>query len=325
MATRTEEKRSRLTADYNTKQLVFPANYASQHNTNAGQLVVFQINRISGANIQKKAVIKGLSNGSSIGFNNLYGTEVSMQGAAGNSSMRGKTDTALGAGAVYAPTDESIVLPFPGAWNISESVQWNSTEMGVAGRAQDFGNSLAEGNKQAVKDQAWDSFTRSVAGAIQSVGLPKIKDYYEMKSGYSENPYSEVLFRGANNRVIPLQWNLTPRNFKEAVILRNIIHRFRFHQKPELKYNQADSKNSSFIIAPSTFDIHFIDATDGTRITWVPKVATCALTNITVNGTPNGEYSITKDGQFTSVTLELNFLEMVLPMKDVMVDPDDSY
>ncbi|BAU40032.1 hypothetical protein [Ralstonia phage RSP15] len=323
--TPTDAKRNRLKAPDQPKQLIFPENYYDKTKENAGHLVIFQINRIAGAKIEKRAQIKGLQDSAQIFGNKLYGNEVAMQGAAGVGSVRGKTDDwRLGPGAVYEPTDESIVLPFPQNYNISTNVQWNSTEMGVLGRAQDLINSALDGNGKAALGQIKDSLPRTLAGVAQSLGLPKFKDYAELRSGYSENPYSEVLFKGVSNRTIPLQWQLTPRNMKEAIALRNLIHRFRFHSLPEIKYMEGE-KNASFLIAPSTFDIHFIDATTGERITWVPKVSTCALTNITVNGTPNGEYSITKDGQFTSVVLELNFLELTLLLKEMLTDPTDSF
>jgi hypothetical protein len=118
-----------------------------------------------------------------------------------------------------------------------------------------------------------------------------------------------------------MMFNLAPRNEREAVVVNRIINKLKFHQHPEYRQGTA---NTSYFLHPSTFDISFIDLSKGATNPWVGKMTTCALTMLSVNGTPNGEYSVLKNGHFTTCTLELTFTELSLLTKTDFVDPMDS-
>jgi hypothetical protein len=49
------------------------------------------------------------------------------------------------------------------------------------------------------------------------------------------------------------------------------------------------------------------------------------LTSVDGDFTPNGQYTVSKDGQYSAVTLNLMFTELVLPTKDSMTSIDASY
>lgn len=313
------------TTSSTSEQLIFPADYVQTVSEHPGHVVVFEINRIQGERLSK---IKGLSKNSGTKIKGAYSDEVSMNTSAAQTSARNKDfGSGLGGnnGGVYVKTGESIVLPIPSNFNLNDSAQWSNSDLGDVGRAIDMGTSVYGDEWDTILYNAKDAGLRTAAGALEKVAHTKVIDYIDIKSGTLANPYSEVLFRGMNNRIVPMQWTFVPKNAKEAELLQAIVHRFRFHQRPEIKYKASSSRNTSYLLASSTFDISFIDLNTGKHIKWLPLISTCGLTTIDANVTPNGQYTVTTDGQLSAVTLSLNFTELVLPTKENMTDKDYSY
>lgn len=325
--TNTERKYAKLQSTRMSKQLVYPDDILNDPG-NHGVVIVFEVNRVVGSKTDNKRTnIKGLESNKGGGrVQGAYGNEVAMQTSVGNGSWRSKDVTAkgvIGPGKIYQKTDESIVLPFTQNFQTTQNIMWNTTNLGALGRAADFVNSMGEDGREAW-DQAKEGAVRAGAGALQGLGVANAKDALEISSGISANPYQEMMFQGVGNRVFPFMWTFVPRNRQEAEMVAAIIHRFRFHSLPELKSSKGEL-NSAYLIAPSTFDVSFINAKTGERVKSLPMVATCALTNITVNGTPNGEYVIGPDGHFVSCTLELMMTELITLQKESLNDMDNSY
>lgn len=321
----TKDKYNQLnqTSSSLSDQLIFPVDYDTTVGEHPGNVVIFEINRVLGDKVAGGTNISGLQTKK----NKIKGTtqEVDMYGIAGKASARNKTVADIGTGNIYKKTGESIVLPFPSNFKMNDNAQWANTELGGLGRTTDTLQSIYGDNISENAEHITDSAKRTAAGLLGSLSKTKALDYLELKTGVLANPYSEVLFRGMNNRVIPFSWTFVPKNMKEALALQAIIHRFRFHQRPEIKYKSSASGNTSYLVAPSTFDIDFISLKTGKHLKWAPKISTCALTSIDGDFTPNGQYTVTKDGQFSAITLNLMFTELVLPTKDSMVSIDSSY
>lgn len=321
----TEQQYARLNGDTDAKstQLIYPIDLAND-DTYSPQVVVFEPNVMSGHQVDYSEPLTKPANQ----INGIYGTEVAINTAVGgNGSLRNKkgfSDFKDGkTNATYKKTDEKIILPMPNAFNLTYAAQWQSSDIGALGRGLDFVNSMKDHNWGVLGEQAGEAWKRSGAGAIQALGLANVKDYLELTSGVSVNNFTEVLFKGIGNRIIPFSYTFTPRNIKEAEVVRAIIHRFKYHMMPEFKF---DGNNNSYMLHPSTFDISFIDlANGGKHNEWALKVSTCALTNISLNNTPNGEYSVLTNGAPTAVTVDLIFTEMVTLSKEMMLSPEQSY
>ncbi|ACV50030.1 gp48 baseplate tail tube cap [Delftia phage PhiW-14] len=175
--------------------------------------------------------------------------------------------------------------------------------------------------------QVLQSVPRMVAGGVEAAGGPNIRSFTELATGAKQNAFAEVIFGSVNNRFFPFQWTLTPRNAEEAETIRQIVHRFRYAQMPDMLFGE---KNGSFYRAPWTFDIHFVDITTGKESKWWPKIGTCALTAVSVNRTPNGEFSVIRSGDGTaevpsSTVIDLQFTELFVLSKENMEDPNNSY
>ena len=139
----------------------------------------------------------------------------------------------------------------------------------------------------------------------------------EKAFGVASNPYMEVLFDAMSLRTFTYNFKFAPKNERETAEVQKIIQVFRFHMVPELRGGQ-----SRFLGLPSQFDIHYMYQPMGNAQSsnsminpYYNKIATCVLTNCTVNYTPDGVKSF-RDGSPTQITMELQFKETELLTKD---------
>ena len=322
-STEAQYRKLRGDTDAKSTQLIYPIDLAND-DTYSPQVVVFEPNIIAGHNVDYTTPLTKPANQ----ITGVYGSEAAINtNVGGNGSLRNKkgySDFKKGKfNGMYKKTDEKIVLPMPNQFNLTYAAQWQSSDIGALGRGLDMVNTMKDHNWGAVAEQAGEAAKRGLAGAVQSLGIANVKDYLELTTGVSQNNYTEVLFKGVGNRMIPFSYMFTPRNLKEAQVIRAIIHRFKYHMMPEYKFGE---ENNSYFLHPSTFDISFIDLNNGGKQNpWQIRMSTCALTNISLNGTPNGEYSVLTDGSPTAVQVDLMFTEMITLSKEDMTNPEDSF
>jgi len=324
--TSTADKIAKLTNSTTTaSQLIWPSGYDSDLTNNPGMVLLFEISRIEGERLTNE---KASGSSTKKTIKGSYGTEAAIQGQAGAASLRNKAvdsvTTAGGTSGVYKKTNQSIVLPMP-AITTSDSAQWVNTDLADIARVQDFGSTIFGDDWKTIETVAKDTGLRVGAGALEKLSGTKVMDFLSLRSGALANPYSEVLFKGMNNRILPLTFKMVPKSAAEAKSIQAIIHRFRFHMRPSMKYASSASGNSSYLIAPSVFDISAIDLSTGSQITWFPKFSSLALQTCDVNYAPEGTPSFMTDKGIGAVTMTLNFEELSIVMQENMSDPSNSY
>jgi hypothetical protein len=138
-------------------------------------------------------------------------------------------------------------------------------------------------------------------------------------TGTVVNPLLEMIYRSPNFRTFQFDFMFYPRNVREAIEVQNILERFRFHQSPELVKGAE-----GFLIPPSEFEIVFYY--NGKQNPNIPAIATCVLTNTTVNLAPNGwsalevpgfdEPLLGWTGMPTAIQLTMQFRETTYLTKD---------
>jgi hypothetical protein len=72
-----------------------------------------------------------------------------------------------------------------------------------------------------------------------------------------------------------------------------------------------------YLIPPSEFDIEF--QFNGQKNPNIPKIATCVLENIDINYTSSGTWTTFDDGLPVEIYLQLNFKEVEMITKDLIV------
>jgi hypothetical protein len=221
---------------------------------------------------------------------------------------------------LYSRSGESVTLPMPRSLEFSYSTNWANEELGAiaAGvdQVSDYEKLAGEGGVNLAKRLG----ANTIASVVNSLsgGKVKAKELLSLATGSVANNYAETMFKSVSNRTIPFSWNLTPRNSKEAMAIDSLLRMFRFHMLPEYKQNIGNG--NAYLMYPSSFDIVFW--LEGAPNPFIPRVGTCALTQMSINGTPNGQYISMIDGAPQSVTLSLTFMEMQTLSKDSVASPD---
>lgn len=139
------------------------------------------------------------------------------------------------------------------------------------------------------------------AGAITDslTGVGQAAQIY----GRPINPKVEVLYANTMQREHRFDFIFSPSSQKESESLRQIIKTLRYHAAPEL----STGTGSFFWIPPAEFDITFFHR--GEENTRIPRINTCALTQIDVSYSPNGTWSTFQDGYPTQIRMQLAFRE----------------
>lgn len=213
----------------------------------------------------------------------------------------------------YVMTNTTIDLYMPPEVAATYTSEWNSESLGIAGAAVDGSlglyNSSGMGDgwnkiKNYFSDNSGYGVMNTAAGTLQGVTSISAKDTLSVITSTTENPYMEVLFKGITNREFTFTFKMIPRNKPEQEIIKRIVHEFKFHRAPEFK----NDGNNAYMIFPSEFDIQFIHK--DSENPWLFKISTCALTNVTINYSPDGNYSSHSDGAPFATELTLSFMEL---------------
>ena len=176
-------------------------------------------------------------------------------------------------------------------------------EKALAGGADDVKNLLKS-------DTAKNALIAFFAG--QAVGARLMG----RSTGAIINPNLELLFSGPGLRTFNFTFKLTPRNIEESEVIRKIIRAF--------KRNSAVQTATSafFLKSPRIFKLEYIYK-DGGQHPYLNKFKPCALTNFSVNYTPDGSYMVFNDtGSLTAYDIQLSFTEIVPVYADDYNGPD---
>lgn len=220
----------------------------------------------------------------------------------------------------------AIALHMPNQLQIRYGVQWQDKDMltetaaiesmslgsvaaAAAGGAlaKAAGNSAAKG--AAIGYAGYNMLANSsMTTALSLQNLPG-GDALQAGSGIAVNPKKEQVFRGVDFRTFNINYEFYPRSIEEARNVLNIIQQFKFHMHPEYK------DDSTFLfIYPSEFDIFYYKGKDLNKA--IHKHTSCALTDLTVNYTPNGQFTTFPDGTPTQINIQMTFKELGILTKD---------
>ena len=113
------------------------------------------------------------------------------------------------------------------------------------------------------------------------------------------NPNMELLFKGPTLRNFNFQFKFTPRFEKEATEVRKIIKIFKRNMAPR-------TQNAQLLKTPNIFEIQYI----GKARDYLNRIKLCALRNVTMNYTGEGNFATYNDGSPISMIMTLSFTEL---------------
>ena len=214
----------------------------------------------------------------------------------------------------------SIVLPMPsGGISDRNSVSWGEGTLDLAatafsGAALGFLDGGAKGATNAAKndiDLIMGKDGKNMLGElVKAKSLESAlgtNNLLSRLSGLAVNPSLELLFGGPQLREFSFSFKMTPRSKDEAQIVRSIIRTF----KQAMSVKRSESV--LLLKSPHTFRISYLTSTKDHP--YLNRFKECALTNCSVNYTPDGLYMSYDDSDpdgrsMTAYELTLSFNEL---------------
>ena len=138
------------------------------------------------------------------------------------------------------------------------------------------------------------------------------------------NPNVELLFSGFDLRTFGLSFKMSPRNEKEAKHIRDICTTFKRASLPRLgaspansfnnvfggEANAEENNNRNYIGVPNLCIVEFMKG--GSPHPYLTQFKPCAIKEVNITYTPDGQYSTYSDGSPVATGLTLSFLESKL-------------
>ena len=126
--------------------------------------------------------------------------------------------------------------------------------------------------------------------------------------GVIPNANMELLFQSPALRSFSYDWKMTPRDEREARIIKNIIRFFK-QVMAARKMKRGAGGVSLFLGTPNVFHVQYKTNQDQ-DMQAVNRIKTCACTGCSVNYTPDGIWSAYEEGQPVSTVMSLRFQEL---------------
>jgi len=229
---------------------------------------------------------------------------------------------------------DSVALYLPTGIGNTTTATYGDSETGVAGYLALSGLDII----QDVQDLDFAGATDKLFGvggtlikeAVKKIGIKSLQALTETEGlaesfdkifGQTLNPYIEVTYTSFGMRTFDYTFQFAPESARESDEVKAIIQLFRFHMAPEMK---GDAHR--YLTLPSTFDIHYMfqsgmgDEAVAKENSFYNKIATCVLTSVDVNYTPNEGVKSFADGAPTQLSMALSFQETEMLTKQKIND-----
>ena len=206
----------------------------------------------------------------------------------------------------------TVVLPIPGGIGDSNSCDWGEDSMtamqaAIANIGLSFltGTDLAgqitgtaqgvQNNKDDIKEALSNSIVEAATGGQGGALLSRTK-------GVIMNPNMELLFKKPQLRPFTFTFKLAPRSRTEAIQVINIIRTFKQSMAP------IRSESNLFLRTPHTYRLQYMSR--GKVHPYLNMFKECALTNLNMKYTPDGNYATYEDGVMTAYEMTMQFKEL---------------
>ena len=214
----------------------------------------------------------------------------------------------------------SVILPMPGGLKDLNKMDWGSgtitpleavgAQLALAafdsadaagGLVKNLVNDIGSSDMDKVAQQA-------IAGAVSGIGGQLMQ-----RQGAVQNPNIELLFNAPMMRSFQFNFNLSPRNPKEAQTVKQIIRTFKQSSAPRR------TVKGYFLKTPLVYQLEYINNAYNLN-----RFKECALTDFATDYTPNGNYSTFSDGTMTQYKISMTFQELDPIFNDDYDKLDDS-
>ena len=200
----------------------------------------------------------------------------------------------------------SVILPMPGGIKDAAQYDWGNASMNplealaaqTAMAAFTSGDAVSGLLKGVVNDMGASDMTKTaqqlIAGQISGTGGQLLQ-----RQGAVINPNVELLFGKPQLRSFQFNFNLSPRNAKEAQTVKQIIRLFKQASAPRRTIK------GYFLRTPLVYQLEYINNAYNLN-----RFKECAMINFSTDYTPNGNYSTFRDGTMTQYKIAMEFTEL---------------
>jgi len=200
---------------------------------------------------------------------------------------------------------------------------------GFGNTMQNMGNAMTRGQGLVANGvaAAMNALPGKIGGSVDT------NDVLGGIGGVILNPNAELLFSGFELRTFGLNFKMAPRSETEAKVIRDICTTFKRASLPHLGAAPANSvgnlfkggnntaeknDNRNFIGVPNLCIVEFMKGKEPHP--YLTQFKPCAIKEVNITYTPDGQYSTYRDGSPVATGLTLNFIESKL-----IYDNDISY
>ena len=225
------------------------------------------------------------------------------------SQFTGKTKRIKTAIALHVPNNLTTTY---GINYDEEDLAMFATGIAAAGATAALAKAAKSGGKSDVKNLAQQYAPGAYAAAASAalgaapVGLQKL-------TGLAPNPRKEQIFKSVKFRTFQFDYEFFPRDAQESQNVLNLIYQFKLHMHPEFK-----DANEFLYIYPSEFDISYYN--NGSENMNLNRHTSCVLTDMTVNYSPQGQFTTFAGGMPSQINLTLQFMELATLTKEKIQD-----
>lgn len=211
----------------------------------------------------------------------------------------------------YDRTSNGIWIQYPQSINFTSGAIWQElasepNALGLLGtQSSEDGKLHGLSNMGSVlaRESAMAAFNLTSKGGDQNGGLGSAIT----KS--VKNTYNDMNFGNMERRKFQFTWSLIPRSKEELYSIDLIIRLMRFHAHPS--YDELGAQGT-FLTFPGHIDVEWYtnDGTNYVQNAWLPKIATCVITGVATNYSPNNQYAfLMNSGAPAQIDLTLTLAE----------------
>ena len=239
---------------------------------------------------------------------------------------------------LYMPDDISDTLK--ASW---QGKSFGSTTAGILSSAGADGiveklKSAANTTGKGISKAPVELAASLVTGLAKGITGDQINtgDIFGSIDGVIRNPNVEVLFQKLELRTFDLTFKLIPYNADEAQTIKKMINVFKKSMLPSYSIGDTEvggkkgSENraveASFIKVPKVCKVTYMRGSN--QHPDLPTYKMCAITDVNINYTPDGNYAVYHDGSPVAYQLKINFMETKLLFSeeiDTGEDMNNSY
>ena len=213
-----------------------------------------------------------------------------------------------------------VKLYIPSSLEYKYSANWNKVSFGALGAALGgAGNAIGAAGATGAKS-LFDNFIKGVLNNAPAADNITAGNILGGAFGITFNDNTMQTFEKMNTREFNFDYLMTARNRTEEQDIKNIIKFFKMGMHPGSR--RSGTNNSLFLEYPYIFRVIQSGKKDVSQ--FLPQTKYCALTNVSVNYTPDNVLALTPGNFVQAVRLNLSFSEMTTMTRQDVHEIEDT-